>query len=376
MVPRNQTLITPVGAGRATARTTGHGTVLLVDGHPGAVALAALLAGTGDFEVATTADPGEALAWLLAHPCDLVLVDPAVAGGRGCDLLRQARNVAPDTPVAALTDDDGPTARIDCGQLVPAFLRSGGDVAVLVRAHRMIDSARLHRAAPTETVLAIGAHPDDVEIGVAGALVAHGASGHAVNILTLSRGAEGGRTEDRVAESQAAAALLGARLFMEDLEDTRIASGHPTVGRIERVIDQVRPTLVYTHSVHDTHQDHRAVHEATLVAARRVPRISCYQSPSATVDFRPNRFVPIAEHVERKQCAIDVFASQADRAYLRPEVVSATARYWGRFAHATHAEALELVRDSTSLSEAPALQHPATVRVATTPTREDVDVAS
>jgi LmbE family N-acetylglucosaminyl deacetylase/CheY-like chemotaxis protein len=352
------------------------GHVLLCDTHPDATRVAALLSGPGGFVVESLTDPGEAQSWLLTQRCDLVLVDPTMGGGRGCDLLRQARNLAPGTPVAALTGDDGPTARIDCGRTVPTLRRSDGDVELLVRVHRLIDATHVLPDAPTETVLAIGAHPDDVEIGVAGALTAHGAAGHAVNILTLSRGAEGGVTDLRVAESQAAATLLGARLFMEDLEDTRIPSGHPTVGLIERVVDLVAPTVVYTHSFHDTHQDHRAVHEATMVAARRVPRISCYQSPSATVDFRPNRFVPIADFVEAKQQAIDAFATQSDRDYLQREVVTATARYWGRFARATHAEALEVVRDSTALTEAPGMSiHPAE-QGHTAPIREDIDVAS
>ena len=362
--------------GRAAAGPGPEGSILLFDSHGDAGRLAALLSGPGGFDVVRQSDPGEALSWLLTHRCDLVLVDPSASGGRACDLLRQARNVAPGTAVAALADDDGPTARIDCGQTVPTLRRSADDVGLLVRVHRLIDGAARRREVPAETVLAIGAHPDDVEIGVAGALLAHGDSGHAVNILTLSRGARGGRSDQRVAESQAAATLLGARLFMEDLEDTRIQSGHPTVGLIERVIDLVRPTLIYTHSLHDTHQDHRAVHEATMVAARNVPRISCYQAPSATVDFRPNRFVPIAEYLDRKQLAIDAFASQAGRAYLHPEVVSSTARYWGRFAHATHAEALEVVRDSTALSEGGYVLHPAHNRADTALIREDIDVAS
>lgn len=228
-------------------------------------------------------------------------------------------------------------------------------------------------------MLAIGAHPDDVEIGVGGALLAHGTAGHAVTILTMSRGAEGGDTDLRVAESQLAAGLLGARLFMEDLEDTRIPSGHPTVGLIERVLAIVRPTTLYTHSHNDTHQDHRAVHEATMVAARSVPRISCYQAPSATVDFRPNRFVPIGDHLDGKLEAIGAFASQADRSYLHPDMVGSTARYWGRFAHATHAEALEVIRDSTSLgtADAPPVEMSRPGRHgAPVPIRGVVDVAS
>jgi LmbE family N-acetylglucosaminyl deacetylase len=200
-----------------------------------------------------------------------------------------------------------------------------------------------------EIVLAIGAHPDDVEIGVGGSLLAHRAAGHAVNVLTLSKGARGGETEIRESEARAAAAMLGVRLFLEDLEDTKIPDGHPTVELIEHVIQVVRPTTIYTHSSNDTHQDHRAVHRATLVAARSVGRVACYQSPSATIDFRPNRFVPIDLHLGHKQAAIAAYESQTEKcAYLSPDVISTTTRYWARFAKCEHAEALEVVRDATT----------------------------
>ena len=130
-----------------------------------------------------------------------------------------------------------------------------------------------------------------MEIGAGGTLAAHGAAGDAVAILTLSRGAIGGDKAQRARESQEAADILGARLFLRDLEDTRIPEGNPTIALIEEVVAEVQPTIVYTHSVHDLHQDHRNTHRAAMVACRRVGRIYCFQSPSATVDYRPNHFV-------------------------------------------------------------------------------------
>ena len=108
-----------------------------------------------------------------------------------------------------------------------------------------------------------------------------------------------------------AAAILRARLLMEDLEDTGIREGDPTTSIIERVVAEVRPTIVYTHSVNDIHQDHRNTHSATMVAARSVPYVLCFQSPSATISFRPSRFVSIEHTLDRKMDAIAAFASQA-----------------------------------------------------------------
>ena len=165
-------------------------------------------------------------------------------------------------------------------------------------------------------VLAIGAHPDDVEIGAGGALAAHHQMGHQVAILTLSRGARGGVEKERAGESEQAAGSSGRRLYLEDLEDTRISEGDPTIRIISRVIGEVQPTMIYTHSLHDVHQDHRNTHRAAMVAAREVGRIFCFQSPSATVDFRPTRFVPIDGQLEAKLQAIEAFGSPGGGAGL------------------------------------------------------------
>ena len=131
-----------------------------------------------------------------------------------------------------------------------------------------------------------------------------GSAGDTVTILTLSGGARGGDVTLRRGEAESAAAIIGARLLMEDLEDTRIRESDPTVSIIERVIGEVKPTIMYTHSVNDVHQDHRNTHSAAMVAARRVPYVLCFQSPSATIDFRPSRFVNIETAMDGKLEAI------------------------------------------------------------------------
>jgi LmbE family N-acetylglucosaminyl deacetylase len=200
-----------------------------------------------------------------------------------------------------------------------------------------------------QRVLAVGAHPDDVEIGAGGVLLAHRQAGDEIAVLTLSQGGSGGDKAARAAESATAAAMLGATLFLEDLEDTRISESNPTVGAIEAVVAKFRPTIVYTHTLNDLHQDHRNVHRATMVAARQVPSLYCYESPSTTVEFRPARFVAIDPYVERKVEVIDAFASQVMlRTYLEPDLVRSTCRYWGRFGGSRYCEPFEVIRDRSN----------------------------
>src|SRR4029078_12572133 len=132
--------------------------------------------------------------------------------------------------------------------------------------------------------------------GCGGALAEHYDHYDVVHILTLSRGAVGGDTHAGVAEAHAASAMVGAQLKLENLPDTGIDAGAETISIIEAAIRELQATHVYTHSNEDTHQDHRAAHTASLVAARDVPNVYCYQSPSSTVDFKPSRFVDITHY--------------------------------------------------------------------------------
>lgn len=200
---------------------------------------------------------------------------------------------------------------------------------------------------PGERVLAVGAHPDDVEIGCGATLLRHRDQGHWLSVLTLSRGAVGGPREDRRREAIGASIAMSAELLMGDLTDTRMGEDPSMITLIEDVIAAVRPTTVYVHSVADNHQDHRAVHDATLVAARRVPQLFCYQSPSSRNGFSPTKFVPVDDTILQKVEVLAHYRSQATRHYLDPELVVATGRYWARqLPHARYAEPFEVVRAS------------------------------
>ena len=136
---------------------------------------------------------------------------------------------------------------------------------------------------------------------------------------------------------------------MANLRDTHITDGAETISIIEAAIRDLHPTHVYTHSLEDTHQDHRAVHAASLVAARGVPNVYCYQTPSSTVEFKPHRFVDITHHIEQKIALIGAYKSQVDRMEsIQPDVIVSTARYWGRFAGYVLAEPLRIVRQRDS----------------------------
>ena len=199
-----------------------------------------------------------------------------------------------------------------------------------------------------------------MEIGCGGTLFDHQLRGDRISILTLSRGAVGGDQLERVQESTNTAEAVGAQLLFGDLPDTRIDDGVATIRLIEEVVRALDPTVVYVHSKHDNHQDHRAVSTASASATRGVRRVFAYQSPSATNEFRPTQFVPIDGVLRRKVEVLLMFGSQHGRSYLEPELVVAGSRYWARHlgSSARYAEPFEVIRsvgDLRQSSTAPAV---------------------
>jgi LmbE family N-acetylglucosaminyl deacetylase/CheY-like chemotaxis protein len=316
-----------------------------------ASALVAMLGSLGD--VVWTATAEQAVTLVPSRDWDLIVADIELPAMSGLELIATVRTTQATVATLVLSGHASFEHAI-------AALRVGADdymhkpvepPALIAKAQELIALTRARRAQGSEIVLAVGAHPDDVEIGIGGLLLRHAAQGHAVTVLTLTAGEAGGAVAERIAESQRAAELLSARLVHVDLKDASLSEGGATIATIKRVVDEIHPTTLYTHSIHDVHQDHRNVHNASLVAARGVPRVLCYQAPSTSVDFHPTRFVAIDEYLERKIEVIQAYTSQVKvRSYLDSELLRATARYWARFSEARYVEPLEVVRDSDASS--------------------------
>jgi LmbE family N-acetylglucosaminyl deacetylase/CheY-like chemotaxis protein len=287
-------------------------------------------------------------------PVDVLVTDVELPGMSGLDLVEQVRMICPTMPIVIMTAHASLDYAVGALRLqVDDFLLKPVPAADLIAKVRALAAKGRPSAAPhvrAQTVLAIGAHPDDVEVGVGGLLASHRAAGDHVVVLTVSRGAHGSG-EVAQDDTVAAAGLLGARLFLEDLTPGHIAGGDPTVSIIDRVVTEVEPTIVYTHSKHERHPDHRAVYEATIAATRHVPAVACYQSPWSTVDFRPVRFASIDGFTDAKLallgCYRTVFAD-----YLQPAEVLTAARYWARYGGGAACEPLEVLRESPKYATA------------------------
>jgi two-component system response regulator HydG len=193
-------------------------------------------------------------------------------------------------------------------------------------------------------IVAIGAHPDDIEFGCAGTILRHVKRGDQVTFVILSRGERGGDPEVRAREAKESADRIGASLHMFDYPDTSIPMSHDLIDRIEKVIKDVKPKRVYTHSVKDTHQDHRNAAYATLSAARFVPEVLAYESPSLYLNFAPNYYVDITSYMDRKMNILGQFTTQNGREYMKINAIRGLSQFRGLAPAVGHAEAFEIVR--------------------------------
>ena len=292
-------------------------------------------------------DSDAAMHLVATRPYDLVAAEPDRTPG-GFALLKYIKDNYRWTATLIVMQSEEPRLlreALRC-HVDGLILRPSGPEAFVEEVMLLAREANARRQRQQKRVLAIGAHPDDVEIGCGGALARHFADYDVIRILTLSRGAAGGDTNLRLSEAHDAAAMLGARLRIENLPDTAIEPGGETIAIIQDAIAQMGATHVYTHTIEDTHQDHRAVHTASLVAARAVPNVYCYQSPSSTTRFEPQRYVDITSFIEKKIGLIGAYKSQIDRMVsIQPDVILSSAPYWGRFAGYVLAEPFQVVRE-------------------------------
>ncbi|WP_239145471.1 PIG-L deacetylase family protein [Actinoplanes couchii] len=206
------------------------------------------------------------------------------------------------------------------------------------------------------SVLAVGAHPDDIELGCGGTLAAHRAAGDSVTMLVVTGGQNGpGDIDGRRREAEAAARSLDCLLIWGSLRDCEVAPDLATIALIERAMADVGADVVYVHAPDDSHQDHRAVAAATVSAARHSLRVLHYRSPSTT-RFEPTVFVDISAHLARKIDALSCHRSQVENsAMVDPEVVAASARHFGAQARVRYAESFVPGRFVWDLTPPPAL---------------------
>jgi LmbE family N-acetylglucosaminyl deacetylase len=197
----------------------------------------------------------------------------------------------------------------------------------------------------SNVILAVGAHPDDIELGCGGTLRSAVKSGKKVIAVFLTKGGVSGDPEVRCKESTDALAYLGVKeVYFGDFKDTEIGCAHNVIQFMENFYRENKPETVLTHTVNDIHQDHRHVGWLSMSAFRNVPRLLAYETPRVTGAFSPNYFVDISSYINDKWNALKCHMSQKNKRYIAYESMVNLASFRGAQVNLAAAEAYEVVR--------------------------------
>jgi LmbE family N-acetylglucosaminyl deacetylase len=199
-----------------------------------------------------------------------------------------------------------------------------------------------------KTVLAVGAHADDVELAVGGTLARLRRGGARVVMVVVSLP---GDYRQRMAEAREAAEILGCelRVLMGDatkrIEDLK---SYELVAMIDREVHELAPAAMLTHGPAEFHRDHVLVHEACVSSQRlRYFDFFTYQPNfcrPVPAPFHPRAYVDITDTIEAKMRAIAAHQSQFKCRGLGLEIYRDIARLNGRMVDVQYAEGLDVGR--------------------------------
>ncbi len=197
-------------------------------------------------------------------------------------------------------------------------------------------------------ILAIGAHPDDIEFGCGGTLSKYSEKGHKVYMLVLSKGDKGGDSDARQKEQENSTRILGAeKLYFSNYKDTEIAQSQKLITEIEDLLKEIKPGFIFVHYHDDTHQDHRNLSNSTISATRYIHNVLFYEGPT-TQNFTPNVFVDITSALDKKFECLEAHVSQVSKTNIEGlsiiEAAKSAAHFRGIQGRVNYAEAFNSLR--------------------------------
>jgi LmbE family N-acetylglucosaminyl deacetylase len=193
-------------------------------------------------------------------------------------------------------------------------------------------------------IFAIGAHPDDIEVGCAGTLMKYANYGHEIYLLVMTSGEMGGDAALRKKEQIQSAELLKAKdLIWGGYRDTQLTpSMNQMVYDIEILMNKIKPDFTLVNYGDDTHQDHRALYKATVSATRYIKNVLFFEGPT-TQNFSPTTFVDIKDSIELKIKSLMAHRSQVMKTNIEglsiADAVQSTAVFRGVQGRVQFAEA-------------------------------------
>ena len=186
-----------------------------------------------------------------------------------------------------------------------------------------------------QSIVAFGAHPDDIEIGMGGTVAKLARNGYDVHLViaTLPN-----FTKIDIKEQRRQEAITSAKIM-----------GVSSPDFLDLSPNKYQPEVIFTQWIGDSHQDHHILTRAVIAASRDVSNLFMYETtiPGGITEnaFRPQLYVDITESLDIKANALECFESQKIRGgHLWINAVLGRCSYRGYQMNTKYAEAFEVVK--------------------------------
>jgi LmbE family N-acetylglucosaminyl deacetylase len=184
-----------------------------------------------------------------------------------------------------------------------------------------------------KSVLAVGAHPDDLEIMCAGTLAKYAKLGIKVSMAVATDGSAGHMlippkelAETRHRETERAAKMIGANFHWLGYQDQRLVGDLETRLRFVELIRKTKPDVILTHDPQDYHPDHRTVSRLMFDASfgSGLPNVKTetpfhpgiqplyYFDSAMSANFQPTEYVDITETFQIKRQMLSCHVTQIE----------------------------------------------------------------
>ncbi|HEX6735749.1 MAG TPA: PIG-L family deacetylase [Azonexus sp.] len=205
-------------------------------------------------------------------------------------------------------------------------------------------------AAKPKVIVIFGAHPDDVEIGMAGTIARLSRAGNEVYVCVAT---VPDNREQRMAEAREAGRIMGVKevIFMS-LKSRDLGYNRKSIGAIDNLVASLAPHSIFTHWIEDSHQDHVNLTRCVIAATRKNHfNVYMYEqtipggiTPAA---FRAQYLIDISGFIDQKMDSVRAHASQMGRnGDWWIEGIRGRAMYRGYQMRTRYAEAFEIIKIS------------------------------
>jgi N-acetylglucosamine malate deacetylase 1 len=201
-------------------------------------------------------------------------------------------------------------------------------------------------------ILCIGAHPDDLEVGMGGTIAKLVSKNYDVQMLVVLI-KEFEKIRIRETESKNSALCLGAKIDFIRLDLDEMSYSRKLVQKFDKYINEMNPHAVFTHWIGDSHQDHQIIANTTITSLRKnkcslYMYEQCIPGGITSSSFKPQLFVNIDNFIEKKIDALIKHESQITKLNNQGSWVygvKGRAQYRGYQINCNYAEAFEVIKD-------------------------------